>query len=54
MKKFREKLDSIRDKIIEIVEHVFHQIRIYSPENDVEDYGLSEITKSTSKTKPSK
>ena len=54
MNKFREKLDSIHDKLIGMVEHVFHQILIYSPENDVEDDGLSEITKSTYKTNPSK
>ena len=45
---------SIRGNIIEIVEHVFHQIRISSPDNYVEDDGISDITKSTSETNPSK
>ena len=44
-KKFSEKLSSICDKLIEMVEHVFHQILIYSQDNDVEDDGLSETTK---------
>ena len=45
MKKFSGKLSSICDKLIEMVEHVFHRILIYSQDNDVEDDGLSETTK---------
>ena len=54
MKIFRDKFSSILDKLIEIFEHMLHQIRISFPDNDVEDEGLSKITKSTSKTKTSK
>ena len=54
MKKLRDSLSYICDKIIENVEHMFHHIQISPPDNDVEDDGLSEITKSTSETKPSK
>ena len=39
---------SILDKLIVCFDHMFHQNQISSPDNDVEDYGLSEITKSTS------
>ena len=47
-------LPSIPDNLIENIDHIFHQYQISAPENEVEDDGLSEITKSTSKTKPSK
>ena len=33
---------------------MLHQNQIPSPDNDVKDDGFSDITKSTSKTKPSK
>ena len=49
-----DKLASILDKIIKNVNNIFHQNQISSPDNDVEDDGLSEISKSTSKTKTSK
>ena len=51
---FREIFFSIHDKLIEILEHMFHHNIISSPDNDFEYDGISEITKSTSKTKPSK
>ena len=54
MKKLKETIDSIFDNLIENVDHIFHQYQISSQDNGVEDYGLSEITKSTSKTNPSK
>ena len=54
MEKLREKIPSLFDNLIENFYQIFHQYRISSQENDVEDDGLSEITKSTSKTKPSK
>ena len=54
MKKLRETLASILEELIEIVELMFHQKRISSPDNEFEDDGLSEITKSTSETNPSK
>ena len=44
MKKLRE----IFDKIIEDVYHLFHPYQISSQDNDVEDDGISEITKSAS------
>ena len=47
MKKLRE----IFDKIIENVDHLFHNYWISSQDNDVEDDGILVITKSTSKTK---
>ena len=53
MKKYRV-FSSILGKFIEIVEHMFHQISIFSPNNDVDDDGHLEITKSTSETNPSK
>ena len=53
MKDFRDKLASILDKLVENCDHIFHQVRISSPDNDVEDYGISEITKSASETRPS-
>ena len=34
--------------------HLFHQHQVSSQDNDIEDYGISEITQSTSETKPSK
>ena len=52
MKKLRDKFASILDNIIEIVEHMFHQNRNSSADNDIEDDGLSEITKSTSESNP--
>ena len=54
MKKLKEKPAYLLGKFIKNVDHIFHQRRIYSPDNDVEDDELLEITKSTSKTKPSK
>ena len=54
MKKIREILASILDKLIENTDHILHQYQISSLDNDVEDGVLLEITKSTSKTKPSK
>ena len=54
MNKLRETLASLLDKLIENVKCIFSNIRSSSADNDVEDDGLSEITKSTSKTKPSK
>ena len=52
MKKLRDKFASILDNIIKIVEHMFHQNRNSSADNDIEDDGLSEITKSTSESNP--
>ena len=49
-----EKFDSKLKNLIALVEHMLHQNQIYSLENHVEDGGLSEITKSTSETNPSK
>ena len=49
MKKYRV-FSSILGKFIEIVEHMFHQNRNSSADNDIEDDGLSEITKSRSET----
>ena len=54
MKKVIDTLSSIFDKLIEKFDHIFHQYRISSQDNDVEDDWLSETTKSTSKTNPSK
>ena len=54
MKKIREILASLIDKLVENSDHIFHQYQSSSLENDVEDYGCLEITKSTSKAKPSK
>ena len=54
MKKLRDNCTSILDNLIEIVEHMFHQILIFSQDNDVEDDGLLEITNSASETKPYK
>ena len=54
MKKIREVLASLIEKLIENVDHIFHQNQISSPDNDVDDDGILEITKSTSETKPSK
>ena len=54
MGKLRETIDSIFDNLIENVDHIFHQYQISSQDNGVEDYGLSEITKSTPKNNPSK
>ena len=45
---------SILDKLIASFDNMLHQNQISYPDNDVEDYGPSEITKSTSKTKHSK
>ena len=54
----KENSDGITKKltknIIEIVEHIFHHIRISSPNNNIEDDKVSEITNSTSKIQPSK
>ena len=47
-KKLVDTLSSIPDKIVEDVDHMFHQIKTYSPDHDVEDCGLSEITIPTS------
>ena len=52
--KLMGKFSSIIDKLIEMVEHMIHHIRIYFPYNDVEDDGLSEMTRSTSETNPFK
>ena len=54
MNKFREILASLLEKLIENVDHIFHKYQNSSPDNDVEDYLLLVITKSASKTKPSK
>ena len=50
MEKFEFKLE----KIVSRFDHMLHHNQISSPENYVEDDGISEITKSTSKTNPSK
>ena len=52
--KLRDILASVLDKLIENVKCIFRNIRSFYADNDVEDDGISEITKSTSKTKPSK
>ena len=49
-----KKLWEIFDKIIENVNHLFHQYIISSQYNYIEYDRILEITKSTSKTKPSK
>ena len=54
MKTLRVTTASIFDKLIGNVNHIFHQYQITSQENGVEDDGLSDITKSTSETKPYK
>ena len=53
IKKIIYTLDYIHDALIENINYIFHQYQISSPDNDVEYDGISEITKSTSKTKPS-
>ena len=54
MKKLREILASLLDKLIENADYIFHQYQISSPDNYVEYDELLEITKATSETKPSK